>query len=264
MRRALRIFAVAAKNNLAARMAYRGDFFVGITINVLGELLLPLLTVLIYRSGASFPGWSLYEAMMLQGIFMMSTGLSYALFFGMTGAVMNAVREGSFDLIMIRPAPAALLSVALSVNLENMAVFGSGLLIFLAAASEGHIVVTPAGAVWFAVFFLAGIAVMLSFALLMSATMFKWVGNSRIFEIFETISGFGRYPAAIFPGVFRVLITNVLPVAVLGAVPAALLLGKQPPGSWGLALTALCCAVFLCLGRLAWRVALRSYVSAGG
>jgi ABC-2 type transport system permease protein len=255
---------VASKNNLAARMAYRGDFFIGITINVLGELLLPLLTVLIYRSGASFPGWSLYEAMLLQGIFMMSTGLSYALFFGMTGAVMNAVREGSFDLIMIRPAPAALLSVALSVNLENMAVFASGLLIFLFAAVKENIAATLAGAAWSAVFFLSGIAVMLGFSLLMSATMFKWVGNSRIFEIFETISGFGRYPAAIFPGVFRVLISNVLPVAMLGAAPAALLLGKQPSGTIALMLTLLCCAVFLCLGRLAWRVALRTYVSSGG
>ena len=264
MKRYLKIYLVAIKNHVASRLAYRVDFFMGMIITIASELLLPLLTALIYRSGTAFPGWSYHEALLLQGIFITFRGASYALFFGMTGTVMSNVREGTFDLIMIRPAPAVFLSVAISFSLDDVGVFLSGVAIFIFVAIKVHVILTLTGFAWFVLMFLASITVMFGFTLMMSATMFKWVGNSRIYEIFESIAGFGRYPATIFPGIFRVLVTFVFPVAVLGSLPAAVFLGKQSADPVQLMLLILSCGGFLVFGYIIWRVMIRSYISSGG
>jgi ABC-2 type transport system permease protein len=190
--------------------------------------------------------------------------MSYALFFNMTGTVMSAVREGSFDLMLIRPAPAAFLSVMQSLSMEDGVVFLSGLAIFLYAAANLHIALGVASIIWPAILFVAGIAVLFGFTLIMSAIMFKWVGNSRIFEIFESIAGFGRYPSIIFPGAFRLIATYIIPVAALGSLPAEVFLGKQPAALAQLFPVVLCCAGFVLFGYFIWKATIRSYISSGG
>jgi ABC-2 type transport system permease protein len=264
MMRYARIFISAAKSNIAAMLAYRTDCIVGMIILVISELLLPLLTALVYNAGMAYPGWSYYEALLMQSIFMMSRGASYSLFFGMSGFVMSTVREGTFDLVMIRPVPAAFLSVMLSLNLEDAVVFFSGAIIFMISAAKAQVVFTLAGTAWLVILLISGITVMLGFTLLMSATMFKWVGNSRIFEIFESIAGLGRYPSVIFPGIFRILVTYVLPVAMIGSLPAEVFLGKRATDPMQLLLIMLCCAGFLLTGYIVWRMMIRSYISSGG
>lgn len=92
--------------------------------------------------------------------------------------------------------------------------------------------------------------------------MFKWVGNSRLFEIFESIAAFGRYPANIYAKAFQTVITYVLPVALLGPIPAAVLL--KPDSLTNLLLAALFAIIFSGAGFFIWKAMLRSYSSAGG
>ena len=49
----------------------------------------------------------------------------------------------------------------------------------------------------------------------MSGTLFKWVGNSRIYEIFNTITQFGLFPKTIYSRAFQNLLTYFIPVAML-------------------------------------------------
>ena len=90
-----RILGLAAKNSLAACSAYRGDFFLTLLVSVLFELITPLVTVLIYGSGSSFPGWTMGEALLIQAIFLMARGIAFPCFFGIVWTVFEQVREGS-------------------------------------------------------------------------------------------------------------------------------------------------------------------------
>jgi len=77
---AVRLHLQGIKSALAVRMAYRADFFISILIMLIVEAFGPLVTYLVYKNGASLPGWSMYEALLIQGVFMLSRGISFPFF----------------------------------------------------------------------------------------------------------------------------------------------------------------------------------------
>jgi ABC-2 type transport system permease protein len=95
----------------------------------------------------------------------------------------------------------------------------------------------------------------------MSATVFKWVGNSRIYEIFDSITAFGNYPRTIFSKTFQTIISYVIPVSVIAFYPASALLGKDISGILPILLV---CMVFFILSLGVWKLMLSKYTSAGG
>ncbi|NLA86448.1 MAG: multidrug ABC transporter permease [Clostridiales bacterium] len=261
MRRLFRTYGVLIKNELNSRMAYRFDFFTGLFVSLLGEMLLPVITLVIYSTGAAFPGWSYHEVLLIQSVFIMSTAVANTLFFGVVVLVMEHIREGTFDLYLIKPAPVTLLVIGRAFSFEHVFVFSGGLALFICA-----VLALPAPGIlaWvqFVLVFLLAIAVLMGFVFLMAATLFKWVGNSRLFEVFEAITQFGRYPASIYSKSFRALITYAVPVALLGTIPAAALL--KPDSTNGLLLAVVFAFVFLGIGFSVWKLMLKSYSSTGG
>ena len=57
----IKMYFACAKTSLAQVVAYRADFIMGSIITLLSNILFPLVTVLIYANGASFPGWNMWE-----------------------------------------------------------------------------------------------------------------------------------------------------------------------------------------------------------
>lgn len=102
---------VVMRTKLAVQMAYRGHFVLSLILLVAGDLLVPLATLLVYRSGASFPGWTLHEALLIQGVFALAKGIAFPFFFGMISSTLVHVREGTFDLLLLRPRSALFMSM---------------------------------------------------------------------------------------------------------------------------------------------------------
>lgn len=245
---------------LAARMAYRGDFFISATIMLLSELIVPMITLLIYRTGASFPGWSLYEALLIQGVFLLAKGVAFPFFFGMVWNTLQLVREGLFDLLLIKPRSILHLVIATGFDSEDLGKLVGGIFIFTFAVSH---VPTPGFGQWlqFFMLFMLSLAVLFSFGLLLSGIVFIWVGCSRVYEIFESVIAFGLYPRTIFTRGWIQMVTIVIPVAMIGFFPAAVLLGK--PVDW-LGVAVVATAAFLGFSLRFWYWMLRKYSSAGG
>jgi ABC-2 type transport system permease protein len=97
--------------------------------------------------------------------------------------------------------------------------------------------------------------------MLMAATSFKWVGNSRIPEIFDSLMNFGKYPLTIFPSVVRGLATFVIPVGMIAFYPANALLGNW---EWVTLLISVPCVLFMFFGIWAYRRMVRIYEGVGG
>jgi len=260
MKRAFRIIGQMAKISIASSFAYRVNFFINLTISILSNLLVPLVTILIYGSGAAIPGWTFHEALLVQAAFMVGTGFCAPLFYGMVWVTMGHIREGSYDLLMIKPGSVIVLSVAHSIEPENIGVLLSGLGMFVYALTG---LPAPSLVNWlqFFFFFLSSAVLSLGLVLVMSATAFKWVGNSRIFEMYNSLTVFGRYPGTIFSKTLIWITSFILPVATLGYLPAAALLGRSDTV---MMLAFLPCAAFAGLGILLFRYMVYKYQSAGG
>ena len=124
---------------------------------------------------------------------------------------------------------------------------------------------TGIGSVWdvlsFVILFVAGLLVLCGMNLMMAAISFKWVGNSRIPEIFDSISTFGKYPLTIFPKTVQILSVLIIPVAVIGFFPASALLGR---GDIRMFWALVPCMLFLCLGIWLYNKMIRLYEGVGG
>lgn len=256
----IRLYLMALKNSFATKIAYRADFFFSAGMILITELIIPLITLLIYKTGASFPGWSVNEVLLLQGIFILSRGAANVLFFGLVWNTLDRVREGTYDILLIKPRSVLFLSIATNFEPDSIGVVLSGLLVCLYSASRlsGPDIMNIFASL---LLFLLSLAILFSFALLMAGSVFKWVGNSRIYEIFDSIATFGNFPRSIFSKAFQTVISYIVPIAAIGFLPASVLLGKSTDG---IPQTVLVCLVFLLLSLGYWKMMLTKYTSAGG
>ena len=260
MIKGLRVQLEGIKVAFSGRMAYRADFFISSAIMLAGDLMIPLATFLIYRSGASFPGWNLYEVLLIQGVFMLSRGVAFSLFFGVVWNTLSSVREGTFDLILLKPHPALHTSMAVSFSCDNLGIVLGGL-VLISAALFHLSPVSPVNAVLFILLLLISLLVLLSFAVIMAATVFKWVGNSRVYEIFDSMTLFGQYPATIFSKSFAGLLTWLIPISMIAFIPSSVLLGKPVKA---VAVSVAVSVLLFISSILLWSRMIKKYTSAGG
>jgi len=173
---------------------------------------------------------------------------------------MNHVRNGSYEVVLLKPMDPLAYMVATTFSPRSLGNFLCGLVLFGYAAAHVRVASGPAvfaGLLLFA----AGVAVMAGIHLVMGALSFKWVGNSRLPEIFASVEAFGQYPIAVFPAAVRAVITFLIPVSLVGFFPAAALLGRAGPEAYGAAGVSL---LFLWFGVWLYRHMIRLYKGAGG
>lgn len=257
---ALGVYLQGMKTSLASRMAYRGDFIMSMFIMMIVEFAGPLITWIIYSNGASFPGWNQYEVLLLQGIFLLSRGISFPFFMGIVWNTIGRVQEGTFDLLLIKPRSILLMSIATAFDSEDLGKLIGGILIFRIALK--NLPPQPLSHwISFMVLFLFSLIMMFAFGLFMSGLGIVWVGNYRIYDIFMTVMEFGMYPKSIFSKSFQSILTYVIPVSLLASHPASALLGSVD----GTVLPALFSSViFLLLGIAFYFKMVKNYTSAGG
>ncbi|HEY8391752.1 MAG TPA: ABC-2 family transporter protein [Capillibacterium sp.] len=260
MRTNLRIYLAGVKTALASRMAYRGDYFLSILIMLLVEMAAPLITILIYENGASFPGWSMYEALLIQGVFLLGKGIAYPFFFGIVWNTVERVRGGAFDLLMIKPKSALFMAIVTGFDAEDLGKLIGGATLFTLALRR---LPPPGVGEWlqFLALFLITLLTLFAYGVTLAGIGIVWIGNIRVYDIFNSLTNFGLYPAAIFSKPVQTVITGIIPIAILGSVPASVLLGRPSPGTWRTVGVSL---LFLAGSLLFWRAMLKKYTSAGG
>ena len=260
MKRMAHIYLQYIKLSFASAASYRTNFFFTVLISFLSNMLLPLVTLLIYAAEAQIPGWSFHEALLIQSVFMLCTGLCAPFLSNMVWMTMSHIREGTFDTLMLKPCGTVFITIASAFDLENIGVALGGITMFVYSLAN-----LPAPSLYnwvtFLFLFLTGILMTLGLVLIMAATTFKWVGNSRIFEIYDAVTAFGRYPGTIYGKALAVLTTYVLPIGVLGFFPASAILGRLTPQMlWA----CVPCVLFLLFGIYLFNKMTYLYQSAGG
>jgi len=223
------------------------------------NLLFPLVTILIYNAGASFPGWDFYEVLLIQGVFTLSTGLIGMTLDGLVWATMQHVREGTFEIVLLKPTSPLTFLISTNFDADSFGLMVGGGALFVVGLVFADVSFTAVPV--FLILFAAGFCVMAGMNMLMAATSFKWVGNSRIPEIFDSLMNFGKYPLTIFPNAIRGFATFVIPVGIIAFYPASALLGDW---EWYTLLLILPCLVFMFFGVWVYKKMVRAYEGVGG
>lgn len=256
----VKIFLSAVKVSFASEMAYRADFFISMFAMVIIEFIFPMVSILIYSQGAFFPDWNLNQMLLLQGVYVTSRGIVLPFFVGMFFTVASSVRQGSFDVILIKPKSPLFISIISYINVHDCSKLLCGFaLIALSLAGIGM----PGPLEWlsFLVLMMASMLVHFSCIVAFSATAFKWIGVWRCLEIYDTLSLPGLYPRTVFPKYVGYVLTYLFPAAVMAFFPASALLGRF---TLEMLLAVAVSLLFLGSSLLFWRSSIKKHTSAGG
>jgi ABC-2 type transport system permease protein len=204
--------------------------------------------------------WSFPEALVVVGWFtLMRAVLEGAVSPSLT-AVVDHVRHGTMDFVLLKPADAQFLVSTAKFELWHVVDALVALLLFTYAFRRlGH---WPSALQMLAgiVFFLVGVLILYSIWILVVSAAFWVVKVDNLSYLFGSMFDFARWPINIFKGVLYALFTYVFPLAVMTTYPAEALLGRLTART---ALTAaLGSLAFAILARAVWRRALATYTSA--
>jgi ABC-2 type transport system permease protein len=259
-----RLLGVQFRTSAATAMQYRVDFIVEGVIAVLwlGVTLVPLLVV--FGERKSVAGWSFPAALVVIGWFTFLKAILEGAVSPSLTAVVERVRLGTLDFILLKPADAQFLVSTAKFEPWRIVDWLGAFAIFAYAFHALGRWPNPFQALVALVLLGAAVLLLYSFWILVISASFFVVKVDNLSYLFGSIFDAARWPIQVFRGVLRnallFVFTFVFPLAVMTTYPAMALLGTLTTRTAVFAV--LGSVVFAALSRLVWLRAIGSYTSA--
>jgi len=260
MMRYLRLLAIQLRISAAQAMAYRANFLIEgvITASWIGLTLIPLFVL--YDTRKTVGDWDASSALVVMAYFIGVRAVLEGIVNPSLVDLVEKIRTGSFDYVLLKPIDAqAMVSASRYEPWKILDVFGAIAIAVYAFVRRGY-PPEPAQVAAGVALFLAGVVAMYSLWIVCAAASFWVVRLDNLVWLLGAIFDTARWPVQVFPGLWRIVFTFVIPVAIMTTFPAMALLGRLDTRT---ALATIGGAlIMLLLSRLIWRAAIRSYTSA--
>lgn len=254
---------------VGARARGQLEYRVSLALQIAGVAALTLVDLLaivvIFENVPALDGWTLEEIMFLYAVATISFAFT-DLVVGHLDLFPEMIRDGTFDLILVRPLPSLLQVVASDFSLRRVGKILQGVGVLVYALLHVDVDWTPARALLLPLAIASG-AVLYAAIWIALATIAFWIVDAIEFVNAFTYGGsfLSQYPITIFGRWLRGLVLFVVPLAFVAYFPVRALLGKDGlgPAELGYA-TPVVAAVAAVVAYAVWENAVRHYRSAGG
>nr|WP_247721460.1 ABC transporter permease [Streptomyces sennicomposti] len=266
MREGLRAYRLIAAMWIRSTMAYRVSFLMTTVGNFAASGLDFAAILLMFSRVDALGGYSLPEVAFLYGLTTVSFGLA-DLAIGSMDRLGRRVRDGTLDMLLVRPAPVLAQVAADRFALRRLGRVTQGLLVTGYALSRLDLHWTLPKLLLMPVMLLSGGGIFCAVFVAGAAFQFAAQDASEVQNAF-TYGGTTllQYPPTVFAKELVRGVTYVLPLAFVNWLPAAYVLGRPYPlglPAWTAFASPLVAAACCALAGLAWRAGLRSYRSTG-
>ena len=260
MRRYARLFLVQTRLSLSLAAQYRADFVLEgvITLFWVGWNVVPL--VVLFGARPAIAGWTFPEALVVMGWFTVLKALLEAAINPSLIAVVEHIRKGTLDFVLLKPADSQFLVSTVRFELwPLLGAAGGAVILYQAFVRLGRQPQLQHGLAA-AVLLGAATLVLYSIWIMVISAAFYVVRLDNLVYLFNSIFDAARWPISVFRGVLRAVFTFVVPLAMMTTYPAEALLGRlRLETGFGAAGGAL---AFAAMARLIWRRAIAHYTSA--
>jgi ABC-2 type transport system permease protein len=262
--RYLRLLTAFGRFSLLNEMAFRGNYLLKVSVEVLWLGLLILFYKTIFGRTAVVADWSESEYLFFLGCYYALEGLMETLFLSNCTEFAELVRKGDLDLVLLQPVDEQFLISFRSVEWSTVpnVFMGVGLMAF-GLYREGW-AFDAVQVLTFLVTFGCALAMAYSFLLILSSTAVWMVRNQSLYELWWLFTSLMRYPKEIFNGPLASPVgrffTFIIPVLLVTNVPARTMVKVFEP--WLAAYMVAATVALLAASRWFFHRALRSYRSA--
>jgi ABC-2 type transport system permease protein len=264
MKKILRLFGLFILNtklNIAKQMEYRFNFILTSVIALIFSSVSPLLQYLIFTQTKGFPGWTLDQIILFQGVLLTVLGLQSLLFGELQWYISDLIWRGELDRLLLKPYPPIGIILTSGFSLNSTGSILAGIIITVYSVFRMRLVIGIFQIVLFLVFIAVGLMLSMALNVLYSCMVIVLVRLGRMDEIFAFLSRFGEYPIDIYSNALKLIFTTAVPFAVWVYIPAKVLLGALDVS---MALSLVCTILFFLGSLKLWDICLKKYTSAGG
>lgn len=266
MREGLRAYRLIAGMWVRSAMTYRASFVVTVCGNLLMTGLDFAAILLMFSQVDTLGGWTLPEIAFLYGLSATAFGVA-DLVLGSMDVLGARIRDGSFDTLLVRPAPVLAQIGADRFALRRLGRITQGAAVLGWALVSVDVDWTVAKALLVPVALVSGTVIFC--AVFVAGAAFQIVVQDAA-EVQNAFTYGGttllQYPPTVFGRDFVRGVTFVLPLAFVNWVPACRVLGRPYPlglPGWAAFVSPPVALVCCVLAGLAWRAGLGAYRSTG-
>lgn len=258
--RYFKLLSIFYRYSILKELEYRVNFFANVFMSIfwLAWAIIGVSVFFLHRD--KMGDWTYPEVLMVVGLFTFFSGVMESLLRPNVGAIIEQIRDGTFDFVLTKPVNAQFIASLRNVVVWRFADVFIGLGLIAYALKLLDLSPTPDRIAVFVAMLLAAVFIVYSLWLVMSSFAFWFVKIDNITELFYAFYETGRYPVTIYRGVVRALLTFIIPIAFVTTFPASALLGRlDSTTAW---LGVIFAAVFLVASNRFWNFAIRHYSSA--
>mgnify|MGYP001044462899 CR=1 FL=1 len=264
MREGVKGFQVYLYNcrlKLYTSIQYKADFIFGMIMTFLNALLGPLVQYFIITNTRGFPGWTLDEIMLFQGVVLLFLGVKNLLFGDIREIAMQIARKGDFDRYLLKPYFAIVNIWGNSFQFGSFPTIVCGILVIIWFSVSLKLQYTLGMVVQLFLCLLFAMIFCGAMVTFLCGIVIMFIRIGRIWETFDVLLRFSNYPLNIYPRKLEWLFSTFLPLGLMALFPVQVLLGKIRK----IMLLAFAGAILLLvLSLLFWRFCIKRYTSAGG
>jgi ABC-2 type transport system permease protein len=262
--RYLRLLGHLARYTLTRELAFRGNYLVKVSVEVLWLGILLAFYHTVFARTREVAGWPENKYLFFVGCFFALSGLIETLFLENCNEFAELVRTGDLDFLLLRPIDEQFLISCRKIDWGSAPnlLMGAGVM-SISLAKMGWSF-DPLRVAAFLTTFACGVVISYSLMLLLTALSVWMVRNQSLMEMWWLLTSLARYPKEIYTGTWGAplgrFFTFVLPILLVVNVPAASMVRLLDPGM--VAFTVIATVVLAWLSRRFFYRALRSYRSA--
>lgn len=258
--RYLRLLSIFYRYSILKELEYRVNFLANVFMSVFWLVWAVAGVSVFFLHRTKMGDWTYPEVLMVVGLFTFFTGLMEAFLRPNVGAVIEQIRDGTFDFILTKPVNAQFIASLRDIIVWRLSDVFIGLGLIAYALSVLNVTPTLENIAVFGTMLSSAIVIVYSLWLVMSSFAFWFVKIDNITELFYAFYETGRYPVTIYRGLVRALLTFVVPIAFVTTFPASALLGRLDQAT---AWSGIFFAVILFfLSNRFWNFAIKHYSSA--
>jgi ABC-2 type transport system permease protein len=239
--------------NLAAGMEYRASFVAQVLGMVANNASFIVFWLILYGQLGSIKGYGFADVMFLWALSALGYGMA-GVFLGNAGMLSRAIYTAELDVYLLQPKPVlgSFLISRMSVSAWGDMAYGIVLFAFTQP-------ITPGGVALFLLFSLLMAVVLTAMRVFYHCFTF-FLGNAEEFAgtASELMLSFALYPGSIFEGPATILLSTLVPAALIAYVPVQLFKSFDP---WRLLLLIGADAAVALAAWGTFRLGLRSYES---
>ncbi len=252
---------------IKSRLEYRLNFFLEVIINIFSYVVTYISIWVLMNQFGGIGGWSYYEVMLLYNFNLFTYGVASQIFFMPMKTIDSLVKEGRFDSMLIRPVNPFINILMNHAYLGFLGHIILGFIVFVICFGKLEIEWTLLRVLAFVVLMIAGVLIQASILILSGALSFKFIQASAFADtLIYGIRNFINYPITIYSGWLQILLTCLVPYALVNFYPTGVILGKYN-FNHSVAIVLVCSAVGMAVFALSYAIfnkLINKYQSAGG